>query len=71
MRNVRFTQAHGNFVFFDSGQPHQVIAAALAAQGIDVGRGYPPLDTWVRISIGVPVENTIARRAVAGLLRLG
>jgi histidinol-phosphate aminotransferase len=70
-RKVRFTQAHGNFVFFDSGQPHQVVAAALAAQGIEVGRGYPPLDTWVRISIGLPEENAIARRAVAALLRAG
>jgi histidinol-phosphate aminotransferase len=70
-RKVRFTQACSNFVFFDSGQPHQVIAAVLAAQGIDVGRGYPPLDTWVRISIGLPEENAIARRAVAGLLRPG
>ena len=26
-------------------------AAALAAQGIDIGRAYPPLGTWVRISI--------------------
>ena len=70
-RKVRFTQAHGNFVFFDSGQPHQVVAAALAAQGIEVGSGYPALDTWVRISIGLPEENEIARRAVAGLLHSG
>jgi histidinol-phosphate aminotransferase len=67
-RKIRFTQAHGNFVFFDSSQPHQVVAAALASQGIDVGRGYPPLGTWIRISVGLPEENAIARRAVAALL---
>lgn len=71
MRKIRFAQAHGNFVFFDSGQPHQAVAAALAAQGIEVGPTYPALDTWVRISIGLPKENEIARRAVAGLLRSG
>lgn len=70
-RKVRFTQAHGNFVFFNSGRPHQVVAAALAAQGIEVGSGYPALDTWVRISIGLPEENAIARRAVARLLGPG
>lgn len=70
-RKVRFTQARGNFVFFDSGQPHQAVAAALAAQRIDIGPGYPALDTWVRISIGLPEENEIARRAVAELLRPG
>lgn len=67
-RKVRYTESHGNFVFFDSGRPHQAVAAALAAQGIDIGRAYPPLDTWVRISIGLPEHNAIARQAVAGLL---
>jgi histidinol-phosphate aminotransferase len=67
-RKVRFTESHGNFVFFDSGQPHKVIATALSAQGIEIGRSYPPLETWVRISIGLPEENAIARQAVADLL---
>ena len=67
-RKVRYTESHGNFVFFDCGRPHQAVAAALAAQGIDIGRAYPPLDTWGRISIGLPDDNAIARRAVAGLL---
>ena len=67
--NIRFAELHGNFVFFNSGRPHQAVAAALAAQGIDIGRAYPPLDTWVRISIGLPEDNAIARRTVAELLR--
>jgi histidinol-phosphate aminotransferase len=67
-RKVRYTESHGNFVFFDCGRPHQAVAAALAAQGIDIGRAYPPLDTWVRISIGLPEHDAIARQAVAGLL---
>jgi histidinol-phosphate aminotransferase len=67
--NVRFTQSHGNFVFFDSRRPHSEVASALAAKGIEIGRGYPPLDTWIRISIGLPEENVIARQAVAELLR--
>jgi histidinol-phosphate aminotransferase len=67
-RKVRYTASHGNFVFFDSGRPHHAVAAALAAQGIDIGRAHPPLDTWVRISIGLPEDNAIARQAVADLL---
>jgi histidinol-phosphate aminotransferase len=68
-RKVRFAQSHGNFVFFDSGRPQPTVAAALAARGIDIGRSHPPLDTWVRISIGLPEENAIARKAVEELLR--
>jgi len=67
-KKVRFTQSHGNFVFFDSGRPHLGVASALAAKGIDIGRRYPPLGTWIRISIGLPEENTIACQAVAELL---
>lgn len=68
LRKIHFAESHGNFVFFDSGQPQQIMGAALTAQGIDIGRAYPPLDTWVRISIGLPDENAVARRAVAALL---
>jgi histidinol-phosphate aminotransferase len=68
-RKLRFAESCGNFVFFDSGRPHQAVSAALAEQGIDIGRGYPPLDTWIRISIGLPDENDIAHQAVVKLLR--
>jgi histidinol-phosphate aminotransferase len=67
-RNAHFSESQGNFVFFDSGRPHHIMAAALAAQGIEIGRSHPPLDTWVRISIGLPEDNAIARHAVAKLL---
>lgn len=66
---IRFSNAVGNFVFFDAGRPQQTIAAALAAQRIMIGRRQPPLDNWVRISIGLPEENAIARKAVAELLK--
>jgi histidinol-phosphate aminotransferase len=68
-RKVRFSDSHGNFVFFDAGRPHQAVATELSQQGIDIGRSQPPLDNWIRISIGLPEENAIARQAVAKLLR--
>jgi histidinol-phosphate aminotransferase len=67
--DIRFTESQANFVFFDAGHPHRLIAVELASQGIDIGRSHPPLDNWVRISIGTPDENQIVRRAVADLLR--
>jgi histidinol-phosphate aminotransferase len=68
-RQVRFSDAQGNFVFFDARQPHETVATALAAQGIIIGRVQHPLDNWVRISIGLPEENAIVRKAVAEILR--
>lgn len=67
-RKLRFANSHANFVFFDAGRPQQAVAATLGAQGIDIGRAYPPLGTWVRASIGLPSENEAARRAVAAVL---
>ncbi|MCX6938156.1 MAG: histidinol-phosphate transaminase [Verrucomicrobia bacterium] len=64
----RRTESKGNFVFFETGRPQKAFAAALAAQGVEIARGFPPLDTWARISIGLPEENARAREAVRRVL---
>ncbi|MBR0695639.1 histidinol-phosphate aminotransferase family protein [Bradyrhizobium lablabi] len=66
--NVRHSESRANFVFFETGRPHAEFAAALRAEGVDIGRAFPPLDSWARISIGLPEENDIARKTVAKLL---
>lgn len=66
---LRYSDSRGNFVFFETGRPHQEFAAALRARGIDIGRAFPPLERWARISIGLPGENELAREAVAEVLR--
>jgi histidinol-phosphate aminotransferase len=65
---LKFTPSSGNFVFFETGMPHTDFAAALLKDGVAVGRAFPPYDRWVRISIGLPEENTVARTAVRKLL---
>ena len=61
-------QPAANFVFFDAGRPHAQVAAALLADGIKVARAFAPYETWVRISIGLPEENRLARAALAKVL---
>jgi histidinol-phosphate aminotransferase len=56
-------------VFFETGRPHAAFAAAMRARGIDIGRAFPPLDTWARISIGLPDENAQARAALRAIVR--
>jgi len=58
----------GNFVFFETGQPHEIIAAQLIDEAIEIARAFPPFDHWVRISIGLPAENVRARDAIKKLL---
>ena len=67
--NLRFADSRGNFVFFETGRPHREFADAILARGVDVGRAFPPLDRWARISIGLPEENALAREVVRAVLR--
>jgi histidinol-phosphate aminotransferase len=62
-----YAESRANFVFFNAGRPHDVVARALAKRGIDIGRAFPPLDSWVRVSIGRSEENAAARAAIAEL----
>jgi histidinol-phosphate aminotransferase len=61
------TDAQGDFVFFDTGKPHEVIATGFKKAGIEIGRTFPPYSTWARITIGLPQEN---KRAQEQLRRL-
>lgn len=62
---VRRSDSQGNFVFFESGRRYDEVAAAFLAEGVQIARSFPPLDRWIRISIGLPEENTLA----IGMLR--
>jgi len=65
---IDFTESRGNFVFFETGMPHEEFAAAMLTAGVNIGRGFPPYERWARISIGLPHENAVARAAVRKLL---
>jgi len=65
---IEHTDSQGNFVYFNTHRPAGEVAAALRGKGIETGRGFPPYDTWVRISIGLAEENANARAAVLSVL---
>jgi histidinol-phosphate aminotransferase len=68
-QNLRHTPSVGNFVFFETGVPHDEFAAAMREHGVAIGRAYPPYERWARISIGLPAENALARASVTQVLR--
>jgi histidinol-phosphate aminotransferase len=49
--------SRADFVFFDAGQRAAEARAAFTAAGIEIGRPFPPLDSWLRITIGTSTEN--------------
>jgi len=63
------TDTYANFVFFDTGRPQPVLAAAMRERGIDIGRTHPPYTNWARITIGLPAENLRAQNALRASLK--
>lgn len=55
-RGWRRADSRANFIFF---QPPRLTALrdSLQRAGIDIARPFPPLDAWLRITVGRPAEN--------------
>lgn len=51
------SDSHGNFVFVRTGMEASAFRDRMRGYGIEVGRPFPPLTDWSRISIGRPEEN--------------
>lgn len=49
---LRYVQSHTNFVFFHTGIPIQKVVEKMKAKEVNVGRPFPPLTDWCRISTG-------------------
>jgi histidinol-phosphate aminotransferase len=64
------TDAHGNFALIRTGMPAKDFQSKMAAEGVLVGRPFPPLHDWSRITIGLPEEmarcHAALRKVMAG-----
>ena len=59
----------GNFIYMDTGMPHDKFAEKMKAQGIKVvGRTWPGYDSWSRISVGTPAETDACVKALKAVL---
>ncbi len=50
--NLRYVKSHTNFVFFQTGMTIQKVVEKMRDQEVNVGRPFPPLTDWCRISTG-------------------
>lgn len=48
--------SYANFFMMDAGRPAHAVIEHFKANGILIGRPFPPMDTFVRISLGLPPE---------------
>jgi histidinol-phosphate aminotransferase len=65
---LRYVRSHTNFVFFRTGRPANEVAKAFEAKGVLVGRAFPPLGDWCRVSTGTPEETERFAKALPGVL---
>lgn len=53
---LKYYPSHTNFVFFHTGRDIVELNAAVAEHGVKIGRPFPPLIDWCRISTGTMEE---------------
>ena len=49
---LKYVNSHTNFVFFKTGRPISGLMAAMKKEGVLIGRPFPPMLNWARISTG-------------------
>ena len=53
---LEYLRSHTNFVFFKSGRPIDGLIQAMKNENILIGRPFPPMYDWARISTGTMPE---------------
>jgi len=66
-RALKTIPSFGNFVMFDGGRPIAEVIDHFKQNGISIGRPFPPLDTYARISLGKPSEMAAFWRVWDGM----
>lgn len=66
-RGFRHSDSRASFVFFQPNGSAERARAAFAAASIQIGRPFPPLQDWLRITIGRPAENDRVLRVLRDL----
>ena len=63
-----YLESHANFVFFQSGKDIAELGKTMAQKGILIGRPFPPLNDWCRISTGTLEEMALCNQAIKEVL---
>lgn len=53
---LRYVPSHTNFVFFHTGRDIRTLITQMRAEGVAIGRPFPPLTDWCRISTGTMAD---------------
>lgn len=65
---VPYLESHANFVFFRSGRDAAELGKTMAEKGFSIGRPFPPLNDWCRVSTGTIEEIQLFNKAIKEVL---
>jgi histidinol-phosphate aminotransferase len=65
---LSYVKSHTNFVFFNAGLPTRQLISDMRAQNVIIGRPFPPMDNWARISTGTLEEVNAFNSALKQVL---
>lgn len=65
---IPYVRSHTNFVFFKSGWPIEELIPAMEKEQVIIGRPFPPMYDWARISTGTAEEMHVFSKALAKVL---
>ena len=57
-RGIKYIPSYTNFIMIETGKPVKQVIANFQQRGIAIGRPFPPMDTYARISFGTPDQMT-------------
>lgn len=63
-----YLESHANFVFFHSGKDIVELNKTMAQKGFIIGRPFPPLNEWCRVSTGTIEEINLYNQAITEVL---
>ncbi len=66
--DLPFIKSHTNFVFFKTGRPIQQLIPSMQEEGVLIGRPFPPMLDWARISTGTMAEMKLFTNALGKVL---
>jgi histidinol-phosphate/aromatic aminotransferase/cobyric acid decarboxylase-like protein len=66
-RGLKAIPSYANFAMMDAGRPATEVATYFKSKGILIGRRFPPMENFVRISFGLPEQMQQFWRAWDGM----
>jgi histidinol-phosphate aminotransferase len=65
---LSYIPSHTNFVFFKTGKPIREVITQMQAENVLIGRPFPPMDTWARISTGTMQEMELFSKGLKNVM---